>query len=247
MNTTVIAAFYKFVLLENFEDLREPWLKLMRELGIKGTLILAKEGINGSFAGDRQAMDAFYEVLRADARMTDLFFRETYDARNPFDKAKVKLRKEIVTMGIQDIDPNAEVGEYLSPEEWNELLVDPDVVLIDTRNDYEFEVGTFQNAVNPDIENFRDFPDYVEKNMMDKKDKKIAMFCTGGIRCEKSTAYMKKMGFDKVYHLKGGIINYLQEIDKNNSLWDGYCFVFDDRVAIDADLNRVYPQLPEKN
>lgn len=247
MNTTVIAAFYKFVTLDAFEELREPLLQKMRELGIKGTVILASEGINGSFAGDRETMDAFYEVLRADPRLNDLYFRETYDERNPFEKAKVKLRKEIVTMGIQDINPNDEVGEYLSPEEWNELLSDPDVVLVDTRNDYEFEVGTFRNAINPDIENFRDFPDYVEHNLMDKKDKKIAMFCTGGIRCEKSTAYMKKLGFDKVYHLQGGIIKYLQDMDKKDSLWDGYCFVFDDRVAIDKDLNRVYPQLPEKN
>ncbi len=245
MDTIAIASFYKFIPVTDFETLREPLLDAMRAMDIKGTLILAAEGINGSFAGTRAQMDAFYQHMRQDARFSDLNFKETYDTKNPFSKAKVKLRKEIVTMGLQDIDPLQEVGTYLSPEEWHEFIQDPEVLIIDTRNDYEFELGTFQNAINPTTENFREFPDYVASELHDKKDKKIAMFCTGGIRCEKSTAYLKSQGFQEVYHLKDGILNYMEHMPKDDSLWQGSCFVFDDRVAVDADLNRVYPQLPE--
>jgi UPF0176 protein len=246
MKNIIIAAFYKFTPIEDFEERRELYLQKMHDLALKGTLILAAEGINGSFAGPREAMDAFYNFLRSEPGLQGLEFRETYDEKNPFDKAKVKLRKEIVTMGIDNVDPNQTVGEYLSPEEWDKLIQDPEVVLIDTRNFYEYELGTFKNAINPETDNFRDFPDYVNSELKDKKDKKIAMFCTGGIRCEKSTAYLKNMGFEKVYHLQGGIIHYLQaKKEDKDSLWQGDCFVFDDRVAIDHQLNRVYPQLPQ--
>ncbi|MGL5742711.1 MAG: rhodanese-related sulfurtransferase [Legionella sp.] len=244
MKEIIIAAFYKFVSIENFETLREPLLEKMHELNIKGTIILAAEGINGSFGGARAQMDLFYQLIRQDERFADLNFKETSDSENPFEKSKVKLRKEIVTMGIKNVDPLQTVGTYLSPEEWNALIQDPDVVLIDTRNDYEFELGTFKNAINPNTENFRDFPEYVEKNLLDKKDKKIAMFCTGGIRCEKSTAYLKDLGFEKVYHLHDGILNYIEKMPKEQSLWEGQCFVFDNRVAVDGELKRVYPQLP---
>ncbi|STY27985.1 rhodanese domain protein [Legionella wadsworthii] len=244
MKEIVIAAFYKFVSLEDFETMREPMLAKMHEIGIKGTVILACEGINGSFAGTREQMDQFYQFMREDHRLTDLKFKETFDKENPFEKSKVKLRKEIVTMGITNVDPLKEAGTYLSPEEWNELIQDPDVVLIDTRNDYEFELGTFKNAINPSTENFRDFPEYVRQHLLDKKDKKIAMFCTGGIRCEKSTAYLKNLGFENVYHLHDGILNYIEQMPKEESLWEGQCFVFDNRVAVDDQLNRVYPQLP---
>lgn len=246
MKDIVIAAFYKFVQLDDFEALREPFLRKMQHLGLRGTLILAQEGINGSFAGSRQQVSDYYQFLFSDSRFKDLQFRETFDDKNPFEKAKVKLRKEIVTMGIKEVDPHALVGEYLSPDEWDELLQEPDVVVVDTRNHYEYELGTFRKAINPETENFRDFPQYTEEHLLDKKDKKIAMFCTGGIRCEKSTAYLKSQGFEKVYHLQGGILNYLQARKNNeDSLWQGYCFVFDNRVAIDRQLNRVYPQLPE--
>ena len=244
MKEIVIAVFYKFVSLEDFEVLREPFLAKMHEINIKGTMILAAEGINGSFAGNREQMDCFYQFIRQDARLADLNFKETFDTENPFDKAKVKLRKEIVTMGIKNIDPLKSAGTYLDPEHWNELMQDPDVVLIDTRNDYEFALGTFKNAINPNTENFRDFPEYVQKNLLDKKEKKIAMFCTGGIRCEKSTAYLKALGFGNVYHLQDGILNYIEKMPKDKSLWEGHCFVFDNRVAVDEQLNRVYPQLP---
>lgn len=244
MNEIVIAAFYKFVSLEDYETMREPLLAKMLENNIKGTIILAAEGINGSFGGSRADMDAFYAIIHQDERLADLNFKETFDKENPFEKSKVKLRKEIVTMGIKNVDPLKSVGTYLSPEEWNKLIQDPDVVIIDTRNDYEFELGTFKNAVNPNTENFRNFPEYVQEELLDKKDKKIAMFCTGGIRCEKSTAYLKELGFPQVYHLHDGILNYIEKIPQEQSLWEGQCFVFDNRVAVDEHLQRVYPQLP---
>lgn len=241
----VIASFYKFVSLADFETMREPILDKMREIEIKGTIILAAEGINGGFAGKREPMEIFYQFLRNDSRFNDLKFKETFDEKNPFDKAKVKLRKEIVTMGIKNVDPTQSAGIYLTPEEWHEFIKDPEVILIDTRNDYEFELGSFENAINPNTENFREFPEYVEKHLHDKKDKKIAMYCTGGIRCEKSTAYLKEKGFENVYQLHDGILNYIEAIPPEESLWKGSCFVFDDRVAVDAQLNRVYPQLPQ--
>lgn len=245
MNTIAIASFYKFIPLDDYEQLREPMLVKMREIGIMGTIILAAEGINGGFAGSREQMDEFYQFMRQDARFGDLNFKETYDEKIPFEKAKVKLRKEIVTMGVSGVDPLKVTGVYLSPTEWHELIQDPDVVIIDTRNDYEYELGTFKNAINPITENFREFPEYVAQQLSDKKDKKIAMFCTGGIRCEKSTAYLVEQGFEQVYHLKDGILNYIEKTPPEQSLWQGKCFVFDDRVAVDEKLQRVYPQLPQ--
>lgn len=244
MKEIVIAAFYKFVPIDDFETKRAPLLAKMQEYNIKGTIILAAEGINGSFAGLRSDMDLFYQFIKQDERLADLNFKETFDKENPFDKIKVKLRAEIVTIGDKSIDPLKTVGTYLNPEQWNELIRDPEVVLIDTRNDYEFELGTFKNSINPNTENFRDFPEYVQKHLLDKKDKKIAMFCTGGIRCEKSTAYLKDLGFENVYHLQNGIISYIEQMPQEQSLWEGQCFVFDNRVAIDHQLNRVFPQLP---
>jgi len=241
----VIASFYKFVSLEDYETLREPLLDKMREIGIKGTLIVAFEGINGGFAGTRSQMDVFYHFLRTDVRFEDLKFKETFDDKNPFDKAKVKIRKEIVTMGVGGVDPLKITGVHLDPLEWHELIQDPEVIIIDTRNDYEFELGTFKNAINPNTENFREFPEYVEQHLSDKKDKKIAMFCTGGIRCEKSTAYLLEQGFSNVYQLQDGILNYIEKMPQDNSLWEGSCFVFDDRVAVNQQLERVYPQLPQ--
>lgn len=244
MQEIVIAAFYKFVSLADYESMREPLLAKMHEHQIKGTIILASEGINGGFAGTREDMNCFYQVMHQDPRLADLNFKETFDKENPFEKSKVKLRKEIVTMGIGNVDPLTSAGTYLDPAQWNELINDPEVVVIDTRNDYEFELGTFKNAINPNTENFRNFPEYVQAHLIDKKDKKIAMFCTGGIRCEKSTAYLKDLGFPNVYHLHDGILNYIEKMAKEESLWEGQCFVFDNRVAVDEHLERVYPQLP---
>ncbi|CAM4379544.1 MAG: hypothetical protein LEGION0403_FIIPPAGN_00681 [Legionella sp.] len=244
MQEVIIASFYKFVPIDNYESMREPLLAQMNTHHVKGSIILAAEGINGSVAGPRENIDRFYQCMRQDVRLADLRFKETVDKENPFEKARVKLRTEIVSMGISNVDPLKTVGTYLSPEKWNELIQDPEVILIDTRNDYEYDLGTFKNAINPNTENFRNFPEYVEQHLLDKKDKKIAMFCTGGIRCEKSTAYLKDLGFPEVYHLQDGILHYIETMPKEKSLWDGQCFVFDNRVAVDADLARVYPQLP---
>lgn len=245
MKNIIIASFYKFIPLTEYETMRLPILDEMNTIGIKGTIILAAEGLNGGFAGTQSQMNSFYDYLRTYPCFADVRFKETRDDKNPFDKAKVKLRKEIVTMGVQDVCPNDLPGTYVSPQEWHELIQDPDVVVIDTRNDYEFELGTFKNAINPNIDNFREFPEYVQEHLSDKKDKKIAMFCTGGIRCEKTTAYMRAQGFKQVYQLHDGILNYMEAIPPSESLWEGQCFVFDDRVAVDANLNRVYPQLPQ--
>ncbi|MFJ1269677.1 rhodanese-related sulfurtransferase [Legionella lytica] len=244
MQEIIIASFYKFVSIDDYESMRELLLAQMSSYQIKGSIILAAEGINGSVAGVREDMDGFYQCMRHDARLADLRFKETFDKENPFEKARVKLRTEIVSMGISNVDPLKTGGTYLSPEEWNDLIQDPEVILIDTRNDYEYDLGTFKNAINPNTENFRNFPEYVEQHLLDKKDKKIAMFCTGGIRCEKSTAYLKDLGFPEVYHLQDGILHYIETMPKEKSRWDGQCFVFDNRVAVDADLARVYPQLP---
>ncbi|TAL65243.1 MAG: rhodanese-related sulfurtransferase [Legionella sp.] len=245
MKSIVIASFYKFIPLPEFEGMREPILEKMREIEILGTILLAYEGVNGSFAGTREQMEQFYNYLHSFTPFADLRFKETFDDNNPFEKAKVKLRKEIVTMGVADVNPDAHDDTHLTPEQWHEFIQDPDVILLDTRNDYEYELGTFKNAINPDIENFREFPEYVEKHLSDKKDKKIAMFCTGGIRCEKTAAYMRSQGFQQVFQLQDGILNYIEQIPPSDSIWEGSCFVFDDRVAVDQQLNRVYPQLPQ--
>lgn len=233
MKNFLIASFYKFVPLHDFEEMKVPLLTVMREHQLLGTIILAKEGINGSFAGKPEDVLMLYAYLRMDPRLNDLFFRERYDDLMPFEKAKVKFRKEIVTLGVGDIDPLTQTGIRVAPQEWNALIEDPDVLLIDTRNDYEVELGTFKGAVNPKTENFRDFPAYVETHLLDKKDKKIAMCCTGGVRCEKSTAYLMQLGFEKVYQLDGGILNYLETVPSDESLWEGRCFVFDERISVD--------------
>lgn len=245
MKEIVIAAFYKFVPLVDFETMRQPILAKMHEMNIKGTLILAQEGINGGFAGHREQMDLFYQYLHSFPNLAEIKFKESFDECNPFEKAKVKLRKEIVSMGVKGIDPITSPGVYLDPAQWNELIQDPEVILLDTRNEYEYDLGTFKDAINPKIDNFREFPEYVQQHLSDKKDKKIAMFCTGGIRCEKTTAYMKEQGFEHVYQLHDGILNYIETMPHDESKWEGACFVFDDRVAVDKKLERVYPQLPQ--
>jgi len=245
MKEIIITSFYKFVPLNDFELMREPILNKMHEINIKGTILLAHEGINGGFAGTQDQMNLFYDYLHSYAPFADLNFKETFDELNPFEKAKVKLRKEIVTMGVPSVEPTNAPDTYMTPEQWHEFIQDPDVILLDTRNDYEYELGTFKNAINPQIENFREFPEYVEKHLKDKKDQKIAMFCTGGIRCEKTVAYMRAQGFEQVYQLHDGILKYMESIPEEQSLWEGSCFVFDERVAVDKKLNRVYPQLPQ--
>lgn len=234
----VVCALYKFVTLSDFESIKPKLLAVMEANEVRGTLLLANEGINGTVAGTRAAIDTLLDWLREDPRLAELDFKESYTDELPFKRTKVKLKKEIVTMGVEGIDPKQVVGTYVDPKDWNALISDPDVVLVDTRNDYEVQVGTFKHAVNPVTETFREFPQYVKDNMDPTRQKKVAMFCTGGIRCEKSTAYMKEQGFDEVYHLKGGILKYLEDVPKEESLWEGECFVFDDRVTVNHDLEK---------
>ncbi|WP_439102674.1 oxygen-dependent tRNA uridine(34) hydroxylase TrhO [Congregibacter sp.] len=236
--TVVVAALYKFVALEDYEALREPLLEQCRVHGLKGTLLLAGEGINGTVAGSREAMDAVLAWLRSDPRLKDLDHKESLHDEQPFLRMKVKLKKEIVTMGVPQVDPNRVVGTYVTPGQWDGVLADPDVTLIDTRNDYECAIGSFRGAVDPGITTFRDFPAWVEENLDPDKNSKVAMFCTGGIRCEKASSYLLEQGFDEVYHLKGGILKYLEDVPPESSSWEGECFVFDDRVAVNHNLER---------
>jgi len=238
MSPIVVCALYKFVTLENFQDLRQPLNELMEASEVRGTLLLADEGINGTIAGSRQAVDTVLDWLRSDPRLADLDYKESLTDKIPFNRAKVKLKKEIVTMGVPGIDPKRVVGTYVSPKDWNKLILDPEVLLVDTRNDYEFKVGSFKNAINPNTVSFREFPQYVKDHLNPEKHKKVAMFCTGGIRCEKSTAYLKEQGFDEVFHLHGGILKYLEEVPEQETLWEGECFVFDERVTVNHQLEK---------
>lgn len=231
-----IAAFYKFVSLPDFEQRRRPLWTLCEENGVKGTILLAHEGINATIAGPPQGIEAVLKSLQADPAIGALKVKYSSASELPFYRMKVRLKKEIVRLGRPDVNPGEQVGEYIAPEDWNALISNPEVTLIDTRNDYEIEIGTFKGALNPATKSFRDFPEYMEKELSDKKDQPIAMFCTGGIRCEKSTSLLKKNGFQKVYHLDGGILNYLEKVDPAESLWEGDCFVFDNRVTVDHNL-----------
>lgn len=234
----VVAALYKFARLENYHEMREPLLEKCLELGIKGTLLLAYEGINGTIAGSREAIDAILAYLKENPRLVELEHKESFFDEPPFYRMKVKIKKEIVTLGVEGIDPNDTVGHYVEPKDWNALIADPDVVVIDTRNHYEYELGTFERAIDPKTTSFGEFPEYVKTHMDPAKQKKVAMFCTGGIRCEKSTAYMLKQGFEEVYHLKGGILKYLEEVPETESLWRGDCYVFDNRVSVNHQLEQ---------
>ncbi len=231
-----VAAVYKFVKLPDCAALREPLLAQCDALGITGTLLLAEEGINGTIAGTRSGIDKILAYLRSDPRLADLEHKESAADQPPFYRMKVKLKKEIVTMGVPGIDPTELVGRYVKPEDWNALISDHDVLLVDTRNDYEVGVGTFKGAVDPRITTFREFPEYVKNNFDPEKQPRVAMFCTGGIRCEKASAYMLQQGFAEVYHLQGGILKYLENVPAEQSMWQGECFVFDQRVAVGQGL-----------
>lgn len=234
--TQVVATFYKFVRLPDFTEKQKLFLAYCQAQGIKGTILLAAEGINGTIAGSRQAIDSVLSFLRSDPLLADLEHKESYADSPPFERMKVRLKREIVTLGLPEIDPNDQVGTYVSPEEWNALISDPEVTVIDTRNDYEVSIGSFKAAENPKTASFRQFPDYVRHQLDPTKHKKVALFCTGGIRCEKASSFMMAQGFPEVYHLKGGILKYLEEVPADESLWEGECFVFDQRVAVDHGL-----------
>ena len=232
----LVAALYKFVHLPDFRDMRVPLLDHCEAQGVKGTLLLAEEGINGTIAGTAEGVRAVLDYLRADQRLADLEHKESWAPEMPFYRMKVKLKREIVTMGIPNVNAQTMAGTYVKPEEWNELISDPDVVLIDTRNDYEYQIGTFEGAINPETRSFTEFPDWIEAQRREggvlHGKRKVAMFCTGGIRCEKSTAYMRSLGYDEVYHLQGGILKYLESMPEEGSRWKGDCFVFDERVSV---------------
>ena len=234
----ISCAMYKFVSLPHFAALRRPLLQTMIDNQVFGTLLLAREGINGTVSSTRQGIDNLLAWLDQQPGLENIETKESFHSEIPFYRTKVKLKKEIVTMGVEGIDPKRSVGTYVKPAEWNALISDPDVVLVDTRNDYEVEIGTFTNAVNPNTKTFREFPGWAKANLDPNKNKKVAMFCTGGIRCEKSTAYLKEQGFEEVYHLQGGILKYLEEVPEEQTLWQGECFVFDNRVAVDHQLKR---------
>ena len=234
--TTVVAALYKFVTLKDFATLRQPLLAAMKAHGVKGTLLLAEEGINGTISGTRAAIDGFLGELKSDTRFADLDHKESFCDENPFYRSKVKLKKEIVTIGVEGADPNKRVGTYVEPVDWNALISDPEVLLIDTRNDYEVALGTFEGAADPRTTSFGEFPKYVGENLDPARHQKVAMFCTGGIRCEKASSHLVSQGFREVYHLKGGILKYLEEVPAHESKWQGECFVFDQRVAVGQGL-----------
>lgn len=234
----VVAALYKFVNLPDYVELRDKLYQHLVLNKVKGTLLLAEEGINGTICGTREGIDAVRQWLVADGRFEGLSYKESFANEPAFYRTKVKLKTEIVTMGVPGVNPQHIVGTYVKGEDWNRLIEDPDTILIDTRNDYEVAIGTFKNAVNPNTSSFREFPQWAAENLDKTKHKKVAMFCTGGIRCEKSTAYLKEQGFDEVYHLDGGILKYLEEMPEQNSLWQGECFVFDQRVAVKHGLEQ---------
>ncbi len=235
-NQLVVVAMYHFVGLDDFKEMKPPLQDLCVANGLMGTILLAREGLNGTIAGPREGIDTLLDYLRADSRFKSLRYKESYTDKPPFRRMKVRLKREIVTMGVPDTDPGRLCGERVDAKRWNELIQDPDVLTIDTRNEYEVDIGTFENAISPGTETFREFPKFVDTELDPQKHRKVAMFCTGGIRCEKATNYLMKQGFEEVYHLDGGILKYLETVDKEESLWRGECFVFDDRVAVDENL-----------
>lgn len=228
----LVAALYKFVTLEDFPALQEPLQTVCEENEVMGTLLLAGEGINGTIAGPEIGIKSVITWLNDRPEFLDLDVKYSWADEPPFYRMKVRLKKEIVTLGVKDIDAANDAGFYVEPEDWNDLISQPDVIVVDTRNDYEVAIGTFKNAQNPNTTSFRELPDWVDNELDAKPDTKIAMFCTGGIRCEKSTALMKAKGYDQVYHLKGGILKYLENVPEQDSLWEGDCFVFDQRVSV---------------
>ena len=234
--TYLIATFYKFADISDLETKQAQILAWCREKNIKGTIILAEEGINGTIAGTPEAIAYILKNLRSLPNLANLEHKESTAEKAPFAKLKVKIKPEIVTLGLPEVNPNQQVGTYVDPQDWNKVISNPEVVIIDTRNDYEVEIGTFERAKNPNTQSFREFPEYVAQNIDPEQNPKVAMFCTGGIRCEKASSYLLSQGFKEVYHLKGGILKYLENVSPEESKWQGECFVFDERVAVKEGL-----------
>ncbi|MEG4340879.1 oxygen-dependent tRNA uridine(34) hydroxylase TrhO [Microcoleus sp. D3_18_C2] len=230
------AALYKFVELPDFAELKAPLLDCCNNNNVKGTILLAQEGINGTIAGSSEGVHAVLAFLRSDPRFADLVHKESFSEKAPFYRLKIRLKREIVTMGVPDINPRLMAGKYVKPDEWNKLLDDPDVVVVDVRNDFEVSMGTFEGAINPKTKSFSELPEWVRRETALRNKPKVAMFCTGGIRCEKSTAFLRTQGFEEVYHLEGGILKYLETVPEAESRWEGECFVFDERVSVGQDL-----------
>jgi len=231
-----VAALYHFTRFEDPDALRGPLAALCARHGVRGSLLLAREGVNGTIAGPRAGVDAVLAHLRALPGCAGLEWKESTATEMPFGRMKVRLKREIVTMGQPDVDPRAATGHHVDPADWNALISAPDVAVIDTRNAYEVAIGTFRGAIDPGTERFRDFPAWWQANRHRFHNKRIAMFCTGGIRCEKSTNYLLGQGVEDVYHLRGGILKYLEQVPEEQSLWDGACFVFDGRVSVEHGL-----------
>jgi UPF0176 protein len=236
MTKIVVAAFYKFAALPDFDAYQKPLLETAQSGDVFGTILLAHEGINGTIAGPRAGVDAVLAHLKSFPGCAGLEWKESYTGENPFYRMKARLKKEIVTMGVTGIDPEQSHERYVTPQEWNDVISDPQTLVIDTRNDYEVSIGTFEGAVNPKTTSFREFPDWFRNYQRKHNYKKIAMFCTGGIRCEKSTAFLRTEGIEDVVHLQGGILKYLETVPEEQSLWHGECFVFDNRVSVGHDL-----------
>ena len=237
----IISTFYKFLVLENYKELKIKFDKSLSKTNIKGTILLANEGVNGTIAGSESDLKKFFLYMDKFSQFKDITPKFSSSNKNPFLRMKVRLKKEIVTIGIPEVSPSDLVGKYLNVEEWNEFLNESDSMIIDTRNDYEVSIGTFKNSINPKIKSFRNFPNWVQKNLIDKKvskKSKIGMFCTGGIRCEKSTSYLKQLGFENVFHLDGGILKYLENVKSDENEWKGECFVFDYRVSLNDSLEK---------
>ena len=245
MQDFLTAALYKFVELPDFAELQAPLLACCEAHGVKGTLLLAAEGINGTIAGLPEGVHAVLAFLRNDPRLAFLEHKEAHANKMSFYRMKVRLKREIVTLGVPDVHPALMAGHYVKPQDWNDLIAEPGLVLVDTRNDYEVAIGTFKGAIDPATHSFSELPGWVDKEMaeggklaeVNGKKPKVAMFCTGGIRCEKSTAFLRSKGFDEVYHLEGGVLKYLETMPQENSAWQGECFVFDERVSVGHGLN----------
>lgn len=231
-----IATFYQFVDLPDYQAMQQPLEEFCAERDIKGTILLASEGINATVAGSAQGVCELIECLRSDDHLRHLGFKKSFAPYQPFKRLKIRLKKEIVSLKVPGTNPNIAVGEYVEPERWNEIISDPDVILIDARNDFEVAIGAFHGAVNPHTVSFSEFPQYVDHHLDPNKHTKVAMYCTGGIRCEKATSLLVQLGFTEVYHLKGGILKYLEDTPAEQSLWEGECFVFDERVSVDHAL-----------
>jgi UPF0176 protein len=237
----IISTFYKFLVLENYKELKIKFDKSLSKTNIKGTILLANEGVNGTIAGLESDLRKFFLYMDKFSQFKDITPKFSSSNKNPFLRMKVRLKKEIVTIGMPEVSPSNLVGKYLNVEEWNQFLNESDSMIIDTRNDYEVSIGTFKNSINPKIKSFRNFPNWVQKNLIDKKvskKSKIGMFCTGGIRCEKSTSYLKQLGFENVFHLDGGILKYLENVKSDENEWKGECFVFDYRVSLNDSLEK---------